>query len=87
MGRSKGHYSKDNERARQQKQNLNKGYFIMNRFTENIYERKMAFIKLYECHYNACYNDFARKQLEKNYLSTYLSYVEELSKLNVPLTS
>ena len=49
----------------------------------NHLDRKIAFIKLYENHYNACYSNFARKNLEKNHLRRYLSYIEDISRIKI----
>ena len=43
---------------------------------------KSDYNKLYKNHYNSCYNDFAKKALEKNNYETYKKFKTEEEKLN-----
>ena len=79
MERGKGHYNKDCERVRQEKQQLRGKYRNSTavRLREKLTgesmqtEMKRDYNNLYENHYNACYSGFSKKILEKNHFKTY----------------
>ena len=84
MGRNKGHYSKDSERARQEKQQMRGKYRnptavrLREKLTGESMQTEMQndFVNLYKNHYNACYSGFAKKILEKNHFASYRDYQE-----------
>ena len=75
MGRGKGRYNKDCERVRQEKKEKKGRYGgqtairLREKLTgeDKTEEIKEDYDRLYKNHYNACYNDFAKKTLEKNH--------------------
>ena len=79
MGRGKGHYNKDRERERQQRDQYigkYKNYTTMRlreKLTGEPIQDKMEkhFAYIYENHYNSCNVGFVKKILEKNRFEDY----------------
>ena len=71
MGKGKGHYNKDTERARQEKQQMRGKYRnptavrLREKLTGKINRDRE--IRADFAHYNACYSGFAKRALVKNY--------------------
>ena len=75
MGKGKGHYNKDTERARQEKQQMRGKYRnptairLRKKLTgiNRDEEIKADYASLYKNHYNACYSGFAKRALVRNF--------------------
>ena len=84
MGKGKGHYNKDTERARQEKQQMRGKYRnptavrLREKLTGENRDREIRadFAHLYKNHYNACYSGFAKRALVKN------SYPKQINEEN-----
>ena len=82
MGRNKGHYNKDSERVRQKKEQMRMGYrnlgVMQNASGEISLQARIDLVNLYQAQYNACYTNFAKKQLEKKLFKTYQESIDIL---------
>ena len=75
MGRGKRRFNKDSERSRQEKKQVKGKYgspttiHLREKLTgeDKKEEIKEDYDRLHKNHYNACYNDFAKRTLEKNH--------------------
>ena len=75
MGKGKGHYNKDTERARQEKNREGRkfGSPTAMRLKEKLTgqnreeEIKAVYANLFKNHYNACYSGFAKRALVRNH--------------------
>ena len=71
MGKGKGQYNKDTERARQEKNR--EGSPTAMRLKEKLTgqnreeEIKAVYANLFKNHYNACYSGFAKRALVRNH--------------------